>query len=71
MTMSTRISRKMPESLPVELHGIDKVFGRDLRSGGWAIDLTRMARAAHGNLPNRMDDTPDPAMIWALRGRRR
>jgi len=49
------------------------VFGRDVRSQGWVIDLTRIgedADARHG-LPNQMDETPDPAMIWVMRGRRR
>ena len=72
MTMSTRISRKDGlDSLPGELHGIDKVFGRDLRSRGWVVDLARMAEADRADLPNRMDETPDPAVIWALRSRRR
>ena len=72
MTMSTRALRKDSlDSLPGELHGIDKVFGRDLRSRGWVVDLARMAEADRDDLPNRMDETPDPAMIWVMRGRRR
>ena len=74
MTMSTRFSRKEKQDyLPGELQGIDRVFGRDLRSHGWVVDLTRLGDDADGRsgYPNRMDETPDPAMIWVMRGRRR
>ena len=74
MTMSGRFSKKQePDILPGDLQGIDRVFGRDLRSRGWVVDLTGMGEDADGwrNLPNRMDETPDPAMIWVMRGRRR
>jgi hypothetical protein len=48
------------------------LFGRDLRSQGWAVDLARLAKAAaQDELRNRWDETPDPAMIWVIRGRRR
>ena len=74
MTMSSRFSRKEnPAALPGGLQSIDRVFGRDLRSHGWAVDLTRLADEADARdeMPNRVDETPDPAMIWVMRGRRR
>ena len=59
--------------VPVELQGIDRLFGRDLRSRGWVVDLARIARPDTGRseLHNRMDERLDPAMIWVMRGRRR
>ncbi|MGH6619987.1 MAG: hypothetical protein ACREF6_10625 [Alphaproteobacteria bacterium] len=74
MTMSSGFSKKDGAGgLPAELQGIDRLFGRDLRSRGWVIDLARVGRAGAGSseLRNRMDETPDPAMIWVMRGRRR
>jgi len=74
MTMSSSFSKKDgPAGLPGELQGIDRLFGRDLRSRGWVVDLARIGRSASGRdeLRNRMDETPDPAMIWVMRGRRR
>jgi len=71
--MATQISRKESLApLPGELTGIDRVFGRDLRSQGWVIDLTRIGDDADdGDYQNRMDEDLDPAMIWVMRGRRR
>jgi hypothetical protein len=73
MTTSSRFSKKdNPGSLPGDPETIDRLFGRDLRSQGWAVDLARLARAAAPDeLRNRWDETPDPAMIWVIRGRRR
>ena len=74
MTTTSGSSKKAGAGvLPVELQGIDRLFGRDLRSGGWMIDLARVGRAAtaRGELHSRMDDKPDPAIIWVMRGRRR
>jgi hypothetical protein len=69
--MATQISRKESLApLPGELTGIDRVFGRDLRSQGWVVDLTRIGEDADG-YHNQMDESPDPAMIWVMRGRRR
>ena len=71
---TTRISRKeTPDVLPGALQGIDRVFGRDLRSHGWVVDLTRLGRDAddRSDYINRMDESLDPAMIWVMRGRRR
>ena len=55
------------------LAGIDRVFGRDLRSQGWVVDLPSdndrdSALAAEGALG---DGEPLPAMMWALRARRK
>ncbi len=74
MTMSSAFSKKIGAGrLPGELQGIDRLFGCDLRSRGWVIDLTRIARSGSGRneLQNRIDESPDPAMIWVIRGRRR
>jgi hypothetical protein len=74
MTTSSGFSKKSGTAgLPGDLQGIDRLFGRDLRSLGWAVDLTRIRRSGSGRdaLQNRVDETPDPAMIWVLRGRRR
>jgi hypothetical protein len=59
--------------LPVDLQGIDRLFGRDIRSRGWVIDLTRIGQSGTGRskLYNRIDERLDPAMIWVMRGRRR
>jgi hypothetical protein len=62
-----------PGASPVELQGIDRLFGQDLRSRGWVVDLARIARTGGGRseLHNRIDERLDPAMIWVMRGRRR
>ena len=62
-----------PAALPVELQGIDRLFGQDLRSRGWVVDLARIGRTGtgRGELHNRIDERLDPAMIWVMRGRRR
>ncbi len=71
--MATQISRKESLDLqPGDLQGIDRVFGRDLRSQGWVVDLARIGEDADdGDYQNRMDEDLDPAMIWVMRGRRR
>ena len=74
MTMSSGFSKKDGAGgLPAELQGIDRLFGRDLRSRGWVVDLARIGRPGTGRseLHNRMDERLDPAMIWVMRGRRR
>jgi hypothetical protein len=74
MTISSDFSKKISAAgLPGELQGIDRLFGRDLRSRGWVVDLARLGRGRPGRneLRNRIDETPDPAMIWVMRGRRR
>ena len=74
MTMSSGFSKKDGAGgLPAELQGIDRLFGRDLRSRGWVVDLARIGRpgTGRGELHNRMDERLDPAMIWVMRGRRR
>jgi hypothetical protein len=71
---TTPVSRKEnPDVLPGALQGIDRMFGRDLRSKGWVVDLTRLDRRVEddGEYVNRMDESLDPAMIWVMYGRRR
>ena len=69
--MATQFMRKESLApLPGELTGIDRVFGRDLRSEGWVVDLARIGEDPADDY-NRMDESPDPAMIWVMRGRRR
>ena len=73
MSMTSDSSKKRPADNPsAELEGIDRLFGRDVRSSGWVID-PRSAAAGGGRAggADRSDKPPDPAMIWALRGRRR
>jgi len=55
------------------LTGIDRVFGRDLRSQGWVVDLSSgfdrdSAQVAEDAFA---DEGPLPAMMWALRARRK
>jgi hypothetical protein len=74
MTTSSDFSKKdRVPGLPGDLQGIDRLFGRDLRSRGWVIDLARIGRT--GPVPedrrSRRDEGLDPAMIWVMRGRRR
>ena len=54
------------------LEGVDRLFGRDLRTTGWFVKTAPQSveKAAKGR-----EDEPqaklDPAMIWSMRGRRR
>ena len=56
-----------------ELKGVDRLFGRDLRSKGWFVDPSDGGSAGPESRHNldRGEQAPDPAMIWALRWRRR
>ena len=63
------------ESALVRLTGVDHLFGRDLRQGGWSVDAA-LVGGSRGRRPPRRDDLgvepkPDPAVIWALRHRKR
>ena len=58
-----------------KLTGIDHLFGRDLRRNGWYVD-ENLSSGGRGRPSLRSDDrpsemSPDPAVIWALRNRRR
>ena len=74
--MSSSTFRKSPAGPSEEgknLEGIDRLFGRDLRSVGWVVDATPSEpqdNAMNGRKRGGVG-APDPAMIWALRGRRR
>ena len=55
-----------------ELEGIDRLFGRDLRSAGWVVDPAAVAKnGTNERSASYGEEAPDPAVIWALRGRRR
>ena len=60
---------------PAQMTGVDHLFGRDLRQGGWFVDENLVAgsrRRPSLRSDDRPGDTgPDPAVIWALRNRRR
>ena len=60
---------------PGKLTGVDHLFGRDLRRNGWFVDENLSSggrRRPYVRSDDRPSDTsPDPAVIWALRNRRR
>jgi len=75
MTPSDTSGRnKSPSPQDSGLTGVDRLFGRDLRSQGWVLKLApieeRPARPAP-ETDGASEAPPDPAMIWALRWRRR
>ncbi len=55
------------------LEGVDRLFGRDLRSTGWFVKTS--PQSGDGAARTREDEPQatklDPAMIWSMRGRRR
>jgi hypothetical protein len=59
------------------LSGVDRLFGRDLRSKGWVLKLAPIsepqATETRATETRETESAPeaDPAMIWALRWRRR
>ena len=58
-----------------QLTGVDQLFGRDLRRDGWFVDEKLVVQGRRWRSP-RSDERPgekgpDPAVIWALRNRRR
>lgn len=61
-----------PPGTEQNLEGIDRLFGRDVRSAGWVVDPAAAAQDRHNEMrADHGEGRPDPAMIWALRGRRR
>jgi hypothetical protein len=56
-----------------DLKGIDRLFGRDLRSEGWFVEPVGLEPNSSENRAVRQgDEEPlDPALIWAMRWRRR
>ena len=58
-----------------QLTGIDHLFGRDLRRDGWFVDEGLVTGGRRGPLfrsdERPSENSPDPAVIWALRNRRR
>ncbi len=58
-----------------KLTGVDHLFGRDLRQGGWFVDEGLVAPGAavrrRAATSGENEYGPDPAIIWALRNRRR
>ncbi len=55
------------------LTGVDRLFGRDLRSQGWVVDLPSGLdrESAQTAADDFADGAPLPAMMWALRARRK
>ena len=55
--------------------GVDNHFGRDLTTGGWFFDngvvLRRNSRLEILGDNQHTEIGPDPAMLWAVRNRRR
>ena len=53
--------------------GVDRLFGRDLRSRGWVVDLpSGLDRESAQTAGDAFaDGAPLPAMMWALRARRK
>ncbi|MEE2689757.1 MAG: hypothetical protein VX430_10070 [Pseudomonadota bacterium] len=70
--MSNRYGRYVQET---QLTGVDHLFGRDLRRDGWFIGEESVLQGRRW--PSLRSDkrptetSPDPAVIWALRNRRR
>jgi hypothetical protein len=49
------------------------LFGRDLRSGGWAVDVPSEFDRDYADTADGVfgDEAPLTAMMWALRARRK
>lgn len=67
--------RNTAAAAALNLTGVDQLFGRDLRKGGWFVD-EKLVSGNRRRPALRGDDRPgdmgpDPAVIWALRNRRR
>jgi len=60
---------------PGGITSVDQLFGRDLRENGWFIDENLTSGGQRRPSMNNNDwptqNSPDPAVIWALRNRRR
>ncbi|MBO87977.1 MAG: hypothetical protein CMP14_00510 [Rickettsiales bacterium] len=60
---------------PGGLTNVDQLFGRDLRRNGWFIEESLSSggwrRPSMSNNDWPTENSPDPAVIWALRNRRR
>jgi hypothetical protein len=70
------MSKRTPANIDkTPLTGVDQLFGRDLRIDGWFVDeglATRGRRRPSLRSDERpSENAPDPAIIWALRNRRR
>ncbi len=74
MTPSDLSGKNKPSGEPdAALTGVDRLFGRDLRSRGWVLKLAPVAEPPAADRPETEDAPdagPDPAMIWALGWRR-
>ena len=69
------MSKRTPANIDkAPLTGVDHLFDRDLRTGGWFVEEELAARG-RGRPSLRSNErlsenAPDPAIIWALRNRR-
>ena len=73
MTTSDSSKKRGAASPSAELQGVDRLFGRDLRREGWFVDPVGLqTRAPETPQSPHGDEEPlDPALIWAMRWRRR
>ncbi|MEM9682629.1 MAG: hypothetical protein AAF942_05140 [Pseudomonadota bacterium] len=74
MTMSSRSPKRVLQgALPENVPGIDRLFGCDLRSKGWGVDLAGAGTVAASGRDRAaaIKERLDPAMIWVMRNRRR
>ena len=75
MTPSDRSGKNKPSGEPdAALTGVDRLFGRDLRSRGWVFDRAPVIEppvVKALETEDVLDVGPDLAVIWALRQRRK
>ena len=74
MTTPSDSSKKRGALVPsTDLKGIDRLFGRDLRSQGWFVEPVGLKpNPSEKRTAGQGDEEPlDPALIWAMRWRRR
>ena len=74
MTPPDISGKNKPADDSAALTGVDRLFGRDLRSRGWTLKLAPVVEPPATDRPETEDVSdakPDPAMIWALRWHRK
>ena len=73
MTTSNPSNKRKTQQTEADLQGVDRLFGRDLRSEGWFVDPVglRTEKPETSGALQRDEQPLDPALIWAMRWRRR